>query len=69
MVSKGISRRELIAAAAGIVNARPLASQTERSTITAGEVVARIKGNVGIQWREQTVDNIIAGTGDTPVWG
>ena len=69
MVSKGISRRELIAAAAGIVNVRPLAAQTERSTITAGEVIARIKGNVGIQWREQTVDNIIAGTGDTPVWG
>ena len=32
-------------------------------------MIARIKGNVGIPWREQTVDNIIAGSADTPVQG
>jgi putative NIF3 family GTP cyclohydrolase 1 type 2 len=69
MASNGVSRRELIAAAAGIVTARPLAAQSERSTITAGEVIARIKSNVGIPWREQTVDNIIAGSAGTPVHG
>lgn len=37
--------------------------------LTAGEVVARIKANVGIPWRSQTVDNLIAGTESTPVKG
>ena len=69
MALNGVSRRELIAGAAGIVTARPLAAQSERSAITAGEVIARIKRNVGIPWREQTVDNIIAGSADTPVQG
>jgi putative NIF3 family GTP cyclohydrolase 1 type 2 len=32
-------------------------------------VVDRIKANVGIPWRPQTVDNIIAGAADTPVKG
>ena len=69
MVSNGISRRELVAAAAAIANARPLAAQNQSATITAAEVIARIKSNVGIPWREQTVDNIIAGSADTPVRG
>lgn len=37
--------------------------------LTAGQVIDRIKANVGIPWREQTVDNLIAGTPDTPVKG
>ena len=32
-------------------------------------VIDRIKANVGIPWRSQTVDNLIAGTPDTPVKG
>lgn len=38
-------------------------------TISAGQVIERIKANVGIPWRAQTVDNIIAGTADTAVKG
>ncbi|GAB3262111.1 hypothetical protein GCM10027347_27580 [Larkinella harenae] len=38
-------------------------------TITAGQVIDRIKTQVGIPWREQTVDNLIAGTLETPVKG
>ncbi|HZF38410.1 MAG TPA: Nif3-like dinuclear metal center hexameric protein [Blastocatellia bacterium] len=38
-------------------------------TLTAGQVIDRIKANVGIPWRDQTVDNIIAGTAETPVKG
>lgn len=38
-------------------------------TLTAGQVIDRIKANVGIPWRAQTVDNIIAGTAETPVKG
>ncbi|UFH52642.1 Nif3-like dinuclear metal center hexameric protein [Spirosoma sp. KNUC1025] len=37
--------------------------------LTAGQVIDRIKTNVGIPWREQTVDKLIAGTPDTPVKG
>ena len=39
------------------------------AALTAGGVIARIKTNVGIPWRTQTVDNIIAGSQDTPVKG
>ena len=38
-------------------------------TLTAGQVIDRIKTNVGIPWRAETVDNIIAGTADTLVRG
>lgn len=37
--------------------------------ITAGTVIERIKTNIGIAWRQQTVDNLIAGTAETPVRG
>jgi putative NIF3 family GTP cyclohydrolase 1 type 2 len=37
--------------------------------LTAGEIIGRIKTNVGIPWREKTVDNIIAGNAETPVKG
>ncbi|HTD55025.1 MAG TPA: Nif3-like dinuclear metal center hexameric protein [Silvibacterium sp.] len=36
---------------------------------TAGQVIERIKANVGIPWREPTVDRMIAGSTDTPVTG
>ena len=38
-------------------------------TLTAGQVIERIKANVGIPWRAQTVDNIIFGAPDVPVKG
>ena len=37
--------------------------------LTAVQVVERIKANVGIPWREKTVDGIIVGSPDTPVHG
>jgi putative NIF3 family GTP cyclohydrolase 1 type 2 len=70
MSPEAISRRKALAASAAIATALPLAAQGERGKpITAGEVIARIKNNVGIPWRDQTVDNLIAGTADTPVLG
>lgn len=36
---------------------------------TAREVIDRIKSNVGVSWREQTVDTIKAGDPETPVTG
>ncbi|MGA3027456.1 MAG: Nif3-like dinuclear metal center hexameric protein [Bryobacteraceae bacterium] len=38
-------------------------------TPTAAEIIRRIKQNVGAPDRPQTVDNVIAGTPDTPVRG
>jgi putative NIF3 family GTP cyclohydrolase 1 type 2 len=37
--------------------------------LTAGQIIDRIKVNVGIPWREQTVDKLITGTADLPVKG
>lgn len=36
---------------------------------TARQIIDRIKANVGVPWREQTVDTIKAGDPDTPVTG
>jgi putative NIF3 family GTP cyclohydrolase 1 type 2 len=53
-------------AAAGLPWAARPAAQT---TLTAGEVLRRIKDRVGIPWRPQTVDTLIAGTPETRVRG
>ena len=37
--------------------------------LTASQVIDRVKANVGIPWRSQTVDNIIAGSAEMPVKG
>ena len=37
--------------------------------LTAAQVIDRIKKNVGVPWRAETVDNVIAGNPDTPVTG
>ena len=65
----GISRRSLVAAGAGIVTEGARHLHAADGTLTAGEVIARIRKNVGIPWHEPTVDNIIAGSADTPVKG
>ncbi len=64
-----VSRRSFVLAGAGVAAAETALSQQAGGTLTAGEVIDRIKANVGIPWREKTVDNIIAGTAETPVKG
>ncbi len=61
-----LSRRSFLLTGAALSTARLAVSQ---SPLTAGEVIDRIKKNVGIPWRAQTVDNIIAGSPETPVRG
>src|SRR5437899_8464075 len=46
-----------------------VAAAQETSALTAVQVIDRIKQNVGIPWRAETVDNIITGGADTPVKG
>jgi putative NIF3 family GTP cyclohydrolase 1 type 2 len=43
--------------------------QTGGAPLTAAHVIDRIKKHVGVPWRTETVDNVIAGNPDTPVAG
>ena len=67
-----VSRRSFLyggmALAGALVSVRT-AGALSAVPLTAGQVVDRIKANVGIQWREQTVDRMIAGSADIPVTG
>ena len=45
------------------------AAEIPQEAITAGQVIERIKKNVGVPWRAETVDNVIAGNPDTAVKG
>lgn len=42
---------------------------TPRQSLTAGQIIDRIKAQVGIPWREQTVDRLIMGTPELTVKG
>jgi putative NIF3 family GTP cyclohydrolase 1 type 2 len=65
----GFSRRRLmLAAGAGLAATRSLSA--EDAGLTAAQVVDRIRKNVGIPWREQTVDNFKDGSNpDKPLTG
>jgi putative NIF3 family GTP cyclohydrolase 1 type 2 len=69
MITYNSSRRTFMIASAGLAGAKIARSPEAAQTITAGQVIDRIKANVGVPWRAQTVDNIIAGTPQTPVKG
>jgi putative NIF3 family GTP cyclohydrolase 1 type 2 len=71
-----ITRRTFLAAGATV----PFASvtparhprhsfQAPATSLTGGQIVDRIKTSIGVPWREQTVDRIVAGSADTIVEG
>jgi putative NIF3 family GTP cyclohydrolase 1 type 2 len=62
------SRRTFLMTTLGLAAARTVWA-TPYQTLTVGQVIDRIKTNVGIPWREQTVDRLIAGTPELPVKG
>jgi putative NIF3 family GTP cyclohydrolase 1 type 2 len=62
-----LSRREFVAAAAGLATARPLVAR--QSAPTAAEIIERIRSRVGVPWQEKTVDGLKAGDPATPVAG
>jgi len=70
MSPRQISRREFVAAAAA---ATPLAcvraTARAASTLTANEVVARIKAQLGVPWKTDTIDGFKAGDPATAVTG
>jgi putative NIF3 family GTP cyclohydrolase 1 type 2 len=63
MLNPDPSRREVILASLGFA-AAPAAAP-----LTAGQVVDRIRTNIGIPWRTETVDKIVLGSADVPVKG
>jgi putative NIF3 family GTP cyclohydrolase 1 type 2 len=64
-----LSRRSFILTGSAALTAHLAQAQSTPATLTAGEVVERIRKQVGIPWREQTVDQIVAGDASTPVKG
>ncbi len=49
--------------------AAPLAVAAEPATLTARQAIERIQKNVGVPWREETVDKFKAGNPDTQLKG
>ena len=68
MNSDKSSRRTFLMASLGL-SAVSLIRPARHQALTVGQVIDRIKTNVAIPWREQTVDNLIAGTREMPVKG
>ncbi|GAB3326700.1 hypothetical protein GCM10027299_26030 [Larkinella ripae] len=62
------TRRTFLKATLGLTMA-PVIWPSGPPALSAGQVIDRIKTQVGIPWREQTVDNLIAGTREIPVKG
>ncbi|GAA4465998.1 hypothetical protein GCM10023189_47490 [Nibrella saemangeumensis] len=62
------SRRNFLLTTLGLTAAH-MGRSAPSAPLTVGQVIDRIKANVGIPWREQTVDNLIAGSLEQPVTG
>ena len=69
MTSNLISRRSFLITGSALL-AAPLAKAEPAPTqLTAAQVVERIRNHVGVPWRAETVDRILAGDPDTVVRG
>jgi putative NIF3 family GTP cyclohydrolase 1 type 2 len=69
MTVNSISRRNFIIAGSALL-AAPLAKAQQTAThLTAGQLVERIRSHVGVPWRAETVDRILAGDAGIVVQG
>ncbi|MEA2260932.1 MAG: hypothetical protein QOJ51_3757, partial [Acidobacteriaceae bacterium] len=69
MTPNQISRRSFLITGSALL-AAPLAQAEPTSTqLTAAQVVEQIRNHVGVPWRAETVDRILAGDPDTVVKG
>jgi putative NIF3 family GTP cyclohydrolase 1 type 2 len=68
MSSNSISRRNFIIAGSTLL-AAPLAKAQPAATLTARQLVERIRNEVGVPWQAETVDRILAGDPNTAVRG
>ena len=60
------SRREFTALSVGLMGTA-MAGFSQNTTLTAGQVIDRIKEHVGVPWRVGETDIFQAGDPDTPV--
>ena len=68
MVYMSMTRRSLVVGGASLAAAsRVHGFAPAACTLTAGEVVERIKVRVGIPWMTETVDRIVAGAPEVRV--
>jgi putative NIF3 family GTP cyclohydrolase 1 type 2 len=63
-----LSRRSFIVTGSAALTYAVKAEEAQ-PPLTAGEIVDRIRNQVGIPWAAQTVDHIVAGNESTPVHG
>ena len=64
-----LSRRSFILTGSAAMTAYLAKAAVAKGPLTAGDVVARIRQQVGVPWHPQTVDQIVAGSETTPVTG
>src|SRR5258705_13245326 len=70
MVYMSMTRRSLVVGGATLAAASRVHGFAQAGgALTAGEVVERIKGRVGIPWMTETVDRIVAGSPGVRVKG
>ncbi len=62
-----LSRRKFVALTASGIAASPLMARSMAGAVTAQEIVDRIKKNVGVDWKPDTVDTFKAGDPTTHV--
>jgi putative NIF3 family GTP cyclohydrolase 1 type 2 len=79
-----LTRREFVAASSALLSGSALVSgspmpsgialgqapaPSPATPLTAGEVIDRIRKNVGVPWFPKTVDNLLTGAPETPIQG
>ena len=64
-----LSRRQFAAAAGGGALIAPTVIAQQTKAVTAADIVERIRGNVGVDWKSDTVDTFKAGDPATAVKG
>lgn len=69
MRSNSISRRNFIITGSALLAAPLAKAQPTPAHLTAGQLVERIRNQVGVPWRAETVDRILAGDANTVVRG
>ncbi len=68
MDTTNVSRRALLLAGATALSG-DIAKPQVAGVLTGAQVIDRIKKNVGVPWRAETVDNVIAGNQGTAIKG
>jgi putative NIF3 family GTP cyclohydrolase 1 type 2 len=69
MTSDIISRRKFILTGSALLAAPLAKAQQSPAELTAEQLVERIRGHVGVPWRTETVDRILAGGANTVIKG